>query len=162
MYLLICCALQKQYAVLHLFRSGCARFPAVAAMPVKFSWNSVDIMRLYQVFCKIILCYLRLWFISLLWCPSFSDDKKRPFHFTLGEGRVMKAWDIGLKGMCKGEQRNLIIPPGPLQKGGQGSGEWKDSYTVCVCVCVWGGDRSLIGEGPGIINLGYIHKRPPG
>ncbi|XP_072034552.1 peptidyl-prolyl cis-trans isomerase FKBP14-like isoform X2 [Amphiura filiformis] len=51
-----------------------------------------------------------------------SANRKRPFHFTLGEGRVMKAWEIGLKGMCIGEQRGLTIPPGPLQKGDQGSG----------------------------------------
>lgn len=33
-----------------------------------------------------------------------------PFSFTLGEGRVIKGWEIGTKGMKKGERRKLTIP----------------------------------------------------
>jgi FKBP-type peptidyl-prolyl cis-trans isomerase len=41
---------------------------------------------------------------------SFSRNK--PFEFTLGVGQVIQGWDLGLMGMCPGEQRKLVIPPG--------------------------------------------------
>jgi len=40
-----------------------------------------------------------------------SLDRGTPFEFTLGEGRVIKGWELGVKGMKKGEVRKLIIPP---------------------------------------------------
>lgn len=40
-----------------------------------------------------------------------SVDRGQPFEFTLGEGKVIKGWEIGVKGMKKGEVRKLIIPP---------------------------------------------------
>lgn len=40
-----------------------------------------------------------------------SVDRGTPFEFTLGEGKVIKGWEIGVKGMKKGEVRKLIIPP---------------------------------------------------
>ncbi|XP_076438150.1 uncharacterized protein LOC143277257 [Babylonia areolata] len=34
-----------------------------------------------------------------------------PLVFMLGEGRVIPGWEMGIKGMCVGEKRKLIIPP---------------------------------------------------
>lgn len=39
-----------------------------------------------------------------------SLDRGTPFQFTIGAGQVIKGWDIGVKGMKKGEVRKLIIP----------------------------------------------------
>lgn len=43
---------------------------------------------------------------------EFDSSYKRdsPFGFTLGAGMVIKGWDQGLEGMCKGERRALTIP----------------------------------------------------
>lgn len=48
-----------------------------------------------------------------------------PFDFPLGGGRVIRGWDEGLVGMCKGAKATLIIPP-EMGYGDQGEG-------VCVC-----------------------------
>lgn len=32
------------------------------------------------------------------------------FEFTLGEGQVIPGWDMGLKDMCVGELRELVVP----------------------------------------------------
>ena len=39
-----------------------------------------------------------------------SRDRGKPIEFVLGKGQVIKGWDIGLKGMKKGEARQLLIP----------------------------------------------------
>jgi FKBP-type peptidyl-prolyl cis-trans isomerase len=39
-----------------------------------------------------------------------SLDHGTPFTFTLGAGQVIAGWDIGVKGMKKGETRKLVIP----------------------------------------------------
>lgn len=50
-----------------------------------------------------------------------SVDKGRPFTFQLGEGRVIRGWDVGVAGMKEGGKRKLIIPAemayGPRQMG---------------------------------------------
>ncbi len=39
-----------------------------------------------------------------------SYDRKQPFEFTLGEGKVIPGWDMGLLGMKEGGKRKLTIP----------------------------------------------------
>lgn len=39
-----------------------------------------------------------------------SLDKGQPFIFTVGAGRVIKGWDLGLLEMKIGEKRKLTIP----------------------------------------------------
>jgi len=39
-----------------------------------------------------------------------SRDKNKPFNFVLGQGQVIKGWDLGVLGMKVGEIRKLIIP----------------------------------------------------
>jgi FKBP-type peptidyl-prolyl cis-trans isomerase len=40
-----------------------------------------------------------------------SVDRGAPFSFTLGAGRVIRGWDLGVLGMKAGEKRKLTIPP---------------------------------------------------
>jgi FKBP-type peptidyl-prolyl cis-trans isomerase len=48
-------------------------------------------------------------------------NRKKPFEFVLGVGRVIKGWDEGVLGMKKGAKRVLIIPP-ELAYGDKGAG----------------------------------------
>lgn len=50
-----------------------------------------------------------------------SYDRKEPFSFMLGAGRVIKGWDQGVLGMKVGGQRTLIIPSN-MAYGAQGAG----------------------------------------
>jgi FKBP-type peptidyl-prolyl cis-trans isomerase FkpA len=50
-----------------------------------------------------------------------SLDRKVPFGFFLGEGKVIKGWDQGVVGMKTGGRRMLIIPA-DLGYGERGAG----------------------------------------
>jgi FKBP-type peptidyl-prolyl cis-trans isomerase len=54
---------------------------------------------------------------------QFDSSLKRgvPFKFTVGNGKVIKGWEEGVKGMKVGEKRKLKIPPA-LGYGGSGAG----------------------------------------
>ncbi|KAL6634324.1 hypothetical protein ACP70R_026995 [Stipagrostis hirtigluma subsp. patula] len=49
-----------------------------------------------------------------------SRDRDTPFKFTLGQGQVIKGWDLGIKTMKKGENAIFTIPP-ELAYGEDGS-----------------------------------------
>jgi peptidylprolyl isomerase len=49
-----------------------------------------------------------------------SWSRNEPFSFTLGQGRVIPGWEMGVEGMKVGGRRELIIP-GELAYGAAGS-----------------------------------------
>jgi FKBP-type peptidyl-prolyl cis-trans isomerase FkpA len=50
-----------------------------------------------------------------------SRDRGQPFEFSLGQGQVIKGWDVGVAGMKVGGQRTLIIPS-EMGYGARGAG----------------------------------------
>ena len=50
-----------------------------------------------------------------------SKDRRAPFAFDLGAGRVIAGWDEGVQGMLVGGTRVLVIPP-ELGYGARGAG----------------------------------------
>ena len=50
-----------------------------------------------------------------------ANKKGKPFSFTIGDGSVIKGWDIGVAGMQAGGERRVTIPA-DLAYGKKGAG----------------------------------------
>jgi FKBP-type peptidyl-prolyl cis-trans isomerase len=58
---------------------------------------------------------------------------KKPFTFTLGDGKLIKGWEEGLEGMKVGGRRELITPP-DYAYGPEGSGNIAPNATLVFVV----------------------------
>jgi FKBP-type peptidyl-prolyl cis-trans isomerase len=62
-----------------------------------------------------------------------SRDRGQTFAFTLGAGRVIRGWELGVQGMLPGEKRILVVPPG-LGYGARGAGPIPGGSTLIFAV----------------------------
>ena len=77
-----------------------------------------------------------------------SRDRGQPFRFTLGQGRVIKGWDVGMVGMQVGTIRRLVIPPEMAYGSrGLGNGLIPPNATLVFEVELLGIESSAFTEG---------------
>ena len=62
-----------------------------------------------------------------------SRDRDQVFAFTLGAGRVIRGWELGVQGMLPGEKRIFVVPPG-LGYGARGAGPIPGGSTLIFAV----------------------------
>ena len=62
-----------------------------------------------------------------------SRDRGQVFGFSLGAGRVIRGWELGVQGMLPGEKRILVVPPG-LGYGARGAGPIPGGSTLIFAV----------------------------
>jgi FKBP-type peptidyl-prolyl cis-trans isomerase len=91
--------------------------------------------------------------LSVNYTGMFEDGKKfdsnvdpafghvEPFSFVLGQGMIIKGWDLGLLGMKTGEKRKLVISP-ELAYGSSGFGQIPPNSTLVFEVEVLGIQKS--------------------
>lgn len=60
-----------------------------------------------------------------------SYDRGVPISFQLGAGRVIQGWEQGIKDMCVGEKRRLLIPS-ELGYGKRGVGPIPANSDLCM------------------------------
>jgi FKBP-type peptidyl-prolyl cis-trans isomerase len=60
-----------------------------------------------------------------------SIDRGQPFEFVVGQGKVIKGWDEGIKLMSKGAKAKLIIPSA-IGYGERGSGAMIGPYSTLI------------------------------
>ena len=75
--------------------------------------------------------FVRVHYTGWLYDPAKKDgkgtkfdsslDSHSPFLFQLGQGRVIRGWDLGVEGMRVGGRRRLLIAP-QLGYGARGAG----------------------------------------
>jgi FKBP-type peptidyl-prolyl cis-trans isomerase len=58
-----------------------------------------------------------------------SSLARQPFQFQLGQGSVLKGWDLGVEGMKVGGKRKLTLPPA-LAFGDRAVGQIKPHSTL--------------------------------
>nr|KAF6302273.1 FKBP prolyl isomerase 14 [Pipistrellus kuhlii] len=75
-----------------------------------------------------------------LFHSTHKHNNGQPIWFTLGILEALKGWDQGLKGMCVGEKRKLVIPPA-LGYGKEGKGNNHSTFS-CGTRALSKGDRS--------------------
>ena len=58
-----------------------------------------------------------------------SNLDRKPLQFQLGQGTVLKGWDLGIEGMKVGGKRKLTVPPA-LAFGSREVGQIKPNSTL--------------------------------
>jgi hypothetical protein len=68
---------------------------------------------------------------STLNCKTVFSEPS--FTFTLGRGQIIEGMELGLTGVCKGEERKMMIPSG-LGYGDRGAGDIPPRATLLAKV----------------------------